>query len=111
MKLKPKKLVNVFDESEKTKMERKAPKRVRYTRKDKFNPDVEKIKELGKSTETSLQLEAIKARMDFEDQKSLLEEQKARFLRPKEGADALVDANTRVLSQVQAKLELINLLS
>ena len=98
VKLKPKKHVNVFEESEKTKMERKAPKRVRYTRKDKFNPDVERIKDLGKSAEASLQLEAIKARMDFEDQKSFLDEQKARFLRPKEGADALIDANSRVLS-------------
>ena len=111
VKLKPKKPINVFEESEKTKMERKAPKRIRYTRKDKFNPDVEKIKDLGKNTEATLELEAIKSRMDFEDQKSKLEEQKAKYLKPKEGTDIMIDANSRLLSQVQAKLELINLLS
>ena len=107
IKLKTKKPKNVFEESEKSKMERQAPKRVKYTRKDKYKSDITKLKDLKSSPELSHQMDAITSIMRFEEEKGKMEYERSKYLNGEKGLVAMKEANIRLISNVQAKLELI----
>lgn len=89
VKLKTKKPKNVFESREKAKMERRAPKRIRYTRKNKLKYGIHKLKDIGPSPELGVELDAIKSRIKFEEEKGKMEYQRAKYFKDKKGVIAM----------------------